>query len=258
MRYDSFIAGNSPYHRFDVRAKIIFTVLMCVSVFFAMPLYLQYTLTVLALILSLSSVGVKTTLKTLSLTLPVVIFMTLFMPLQERSGLPLVSIREFTLITHEGLMTVQVLLNRFITISVLCTLLIQTASSRDILLALRFFRLPYNASLVLSLALRFIPSFASTFSRIRDSQRLRLPNPDENEKGKGGYISLMPTFTSALVVALKSIGTTAAFLDLRGYGRNVKRSNFHRLPMGLKQFTHLAVSVILPLIFMVTLEVIYG
>ena len=178
MRYDSFIAGKSPYHRFDVRAKIIFTVLMCVFVFFSMPLCLQYTLTVIALILSLSSVGVKTTLKTLSLTLPVVIFMILFMPLQERTGLPLVSIREFTLITHEGLMTVQVLLNRFITISVLCTLLIQTASSRDILLALRFFRLPYNASLVLSLALRFIPSFASTFSRIRDSQRLRLPNPD--------------------------------------------------------------------------------
>ncbi len=258
MRYDSYIAGSSLYHRFDVRAKLIFTVLMCVSVFFKMPLCIQYTLTVLAIVLSLSSVSLKTTLRTLRLTLPVIIFMLLFMPLQERSGEPLLVIKDFTVITHEGLYMVQVLLNRFVTISILCTLLIQTSSSRDILLALRFFRLPYQAALVLSLSLRFIPSFASTFSRIRDSQRLRLPNPDDDEKGGNGYIKLMPTFTSALVVALKSISTTAAFLDLRGYGRNVKRSDFHVLPIGAKQFTHLALSVILPLIFLITLEVIYG
>ncbi|MGN0906654.1 MAG: energy-coupling factor transporter transmembrane component T family protein, partial [Bullifex sp.] len=239
-------------------AKIIFTVLMCICVFLKMPLYVQYALTLAVTVLSVVSVGMKITLRTLRLMLPVIIFMIIFMPLQERSGSPIVTLGEFTLITREGLLTVQVLLNRFITISVLCTLLIQTASSRDILLALRFFRLPYSASLVLSLALRFIPSFASTFSRIRDSQRLRLPNPDEDSKGGRGYIKLMPTFTSALVVALKSISTTAAFLDLRGYGRNVKRSDFHVLPFGVKQFTHLALSVILPLLFLITLEVIYG
>ena len=256
MQINTYIASSSFYHRFDVRAKIIFTLLMCISVFFEMPLSMHYLLIVLITLLSLISVKLKVTLHNIKLLLPVTIFMVLFMPLQERSGSVLLSYHGFTIITYEGLHIVQVLISRFYFISLICTLLLETSTSRDILLALKSFKLPNSACMVLSLALRFIPSFASTFSRIKDSQRLRLPNPESADSEKKSFTKLIPTFTSALVVALKSINTTAAALDLRGYGRKRKKSEFHSLPGGIKLFTHLAISIIIPAIFLLTLEAI--
>ena len=254
MQINTYIAGSSLYHRFDVRAKIIFTILMCILVFFDMPLAIHYTLTLLITLLSLASVKLKVTLHNIKLMLPVTIFMVIFMPLQERSGDPLLTLNNITIITKEGFYIVQVLISRFYFISMLCTLLLESSTSRDILLALKSFHLPSSACMVLSLALRFIPSFASTFSRIKDSQRLRLPNPDIEEGEKKSFTKLIPTFTSALVVALKSINTTAAALDLRGYGRERKKTEFYTLEGGVKLFTHLAISIIIPAIFLITLE----
>ena len=33
MRSDSYIPSSGPFHRFDVRAKLVFTILMMVSIF---------------------------------------------------------------------------------------------------------------------------------------------------------------------------------------------------------------------------------
>ena len=257
MQINTYIAGSSLYHRFDVRAKIIFTILMCIVVFFDMPLYVHYALILLITLLSLTTVKLKVTLHNIKLMLPVTIFMVIFMPLQERGGSALLSYRGFTIITTEGLNIVQVLISRFYFISMICTLLLESSTSRDILLALKSFHLPDSFCMVLSLALRFIPSFASTFTRIKDSQRLRLPNPDE-EGEKKSFTKLIPTFTSALVVALKSINTTAAALDLRGYGRSKNKTEFYTLEGGKKLFTHLAISIIIPAIFLITLEALHG
>ena len=254
MQINTYVASSSLYHRFDVRAKIIFTILMCILLFFDMPLKMHYILTLLVTLLSLNSVKLKVTLHNIKLMLPVTIFMIIFMPLQERSGEPFLTINNITIVTKEAFNIVQILISRFYFISMLCTLLLESATSRDILLALKSFHLPPSACMVLSLALRFIPSFASTFSRIKDSQRLRLPNPEEEENEKRLFSKLLPTFTSALVVALKSINTTAAALDLRGYGRDKKKSEFYSLGGGKKLFTHLAISIIIPAIFLLTLE----
>ena len=130
----------------------------------------------------------------------------------------------------------------------ICSLLIETTKSSEILLSLRFFRLPYSVALVLSLSLRLIPTISDTFLEIRDSQRLRLPNPGEEEKKKKKISSLLPTLTSVLVVSIKSIASTSEALELRGYGRNNKRTSYRTLKSVRKVFPHFVLSVIVPAI----------
>lgn len=249
MRSSSFIPGYGIYYRFDVRAKLIFTVLMCIASFVTMPLYIQYGLTIVLLVFSLTTVRLKATLHSLKLIAPMLLFMVIFMPLQQRSGSPLLTVKGFTLITAEGFDSFQYFALRFIFISVLFSLLLETTEERDILPALRYFHLPYSASLVLSLALRFIPEIGSVFNQIRESQRLRLPNPDDESARKKKLSSLLPTLTSTLVVVLKNIPYSAAALEMRGYGRSNRRTDFHSLRPGRDVILHFIFAVSVPILF---------
>ena len=254
MQSSSYIRGKGFYYKFDVRAKLILTILLSIASFFTMPLYLQYTLTLLALLLSFISVKVKATFHSLFLIMPMIIFMVLFMPFQQRGGESLITIKNFTLITKEGFLSFQFFTLRFVFISLLFSLLLQTTKERDILPAFRFFRLPYSASLVLSLAMRFIPEIGAVFNQIRESQRLRLPNPDDVAIKKKRLRSLLPVLISTLVVVLKDIPYSAAALEMRGYGRGNKRSDFHSLKSGSSITIQLIFSILLPLLFVILLQ----
>ena len=248
MKNSSYIALSTPYYSFDPRGKIIFTLLMCILPFLPLTWYAQSALTLFVLVLSLTQIGVKNTMRNIKVILPIMVLMTLLMPLQGRGGEVLWSIGGKAIITMGSLLSWEKIINRFLLLSLMCSLLIETTKSSDILLSLRFFRLPYSVALVLSLSLRLIPTISDTFLEIRDSQRLRLPNPGEEEKKKKKISSLLPTLTSVLVVSIKSIASTSEALELRGYGRNNKRTSYRTLKSVRKVFPHFVLSVIVPAI----------
>ena len=253
MKNSSFIALSTPYYSFDPRAKIIFTLLMCILPFLPLSWLAQCILTLIALLISFTQIGGKNTMKNIKVILPIIILMTLLMPLQGRGGEALWSIKGRVIISVGSVISWQRILNRFLLLSLMCSLLIETTKSSSILLALRCFRLPYSVALVLSLSLRLIPTISDTFLEIRDSQRLRLPNPGEEEAKKKKITSLLPTLTSVLVVSIKSIASTSEALELRGYGRNNKRTLYRSLKSVKKVFPHFVISVIVPAIIGISL-----
>ena len=184
MRNSSYIALSTPYYSFDPRAKIIFTLLMCVLPFLPLTWMAQSLLTLLVVVLSCTQIGVKNTLKNIKVILPILILMTLLMPLQGRGGEPLLTVKNVLIVSENSLYSWQKILNRFLLLSLMCSLLMETTKSSSILLSLRSFHMPYSVALVLSLSLRLIPTISDTFMEIRDSQRLRLPNPGEEEAKK--------------------------------------------------------------------------
>ena len=256
MKTSTYVALSTPYYSFDPRAKIIFTLLICFLSFLPISWMEQTALSLFALILSLRMLGVKNTLANIRLVLPILIMMTLLLPFQGRGGEVLVTIREIDVVTVGSLIAWQRIFNRFLLLSLMCSLLMETTKTSDLLLSFRFFRLPYNVALVLSLSMRLIPTIADTFSAIRDSQRLRLPNPGEEERKKGRVISsLLSTLTSVLVVSLKSISSTSCALELRGYGRNNPRSSYRKLKCVRKVFTHFILSVTVPAIIVIIMAI---
>ncbi len=253
MTTSTYVSGRGVLYRTDPRAKLLFLLLMCIWFFLPISLWGAWLVVAALVLTSLLSVGPKETRNVVLTILPMLAFMVLFMPLSERNSQALWRIGSLTVLTQGGLLQTLRLMSRFVGITFTCTLVLQTTQMADMMLALRWYRLPYKASLVVTLAFRFIPFIADSFTQIRESHKLRDPNVDEQEgKKRKGIRSkageLIPTLTSALVVALRSIPTLAMSLEHRGFGLPGKRTSYRVLPVNLRLFTDLLISFIIPLI----------
>ncbi len=248
MSINNYIYGDSFYYRFDIRAKLLFTVLMSIALFTSNSSLISLSAMLAIIVLSIISVKGKETIKGFKRLLPIIIFLFLFSPLYERAGNPLIIIKAFVLITEEGLDHAILASSKFIAISYLFFLLMETERSENIVKGLRFYRLSYNAALTISLVLRYIPYLGSLFEEIRDSMSLRL------KENKRGY-PIMPTITALTIAAVKMAPELASALEERGFGRS-GRKDYRKLKVSKTLFTHLFIGAILPLSFiMVTLKV---
>lgn len=123
MKSSSYVAGNGIYHRFDARAKGVFTVLMIV-VFFLMPdLASLYALVAAVLVLAALEIGPAKTCADIVMIAPMIAVMFIFMPLGSRDGDPLVSLASFTLVTRQALDGFLTVTGRFVGISMVCSLM---------------------------------------------------------------------------------------------------------------------------------------
>lgn len=246
MQINTYIYGTSLYHRMDIRAKLLFTILISISSFFLNSWQALIALDIFFLLLSFYSVGINETLKGFRRLLPILIFLLLFSPLQNRNGSDGIFINGFKLVTFDGLWTIVRVGARFIMISYAFMLLIETERSEMIISALEWFQLPYNVALMLSLILRYIPYLGSLYEDIRLSMALRL------KEGKRGY-PIMPTITALTVAAIKMIPNTASALEERGFGLE-GRKPIKKLANSFSSFTQILLSLILPIILILFLS----
>ena len=243
MNTSSYIHGTSLYHRYDIRGKLVFTLVYSVSVFFIHSWYGLALSALLPLSIYTISLGLKETARAFSRILPVIILLFLFLPLQDRDGAVLLSIKDAVIITREGLYRVCRLSSRFVSLSFILMLLSATERSENIIKGLRFYHLPYTLSLLFSMILRFIPYLGSLFGEIRASMSLRLT------EGKHGF-PIMPSITAFTVAAVRMIPDTAAALEERGFGRK-GRTDYSRLENKPYLFSEILFSAIFPVIFFI-------
>ncbi|MBI9094526.1 MAG: energy-coupling factor transporter transmembrane protein EcfT [Sphaerochaeta sp.] len=249
MTTNTFVAGNGFLYRMDPRAKIMSMLLICIWLFLPVTLEgLSVTVVLLILVGSVNT-GLSHTAKTFRSILPMLVFMVLFMPFNVRLGQSLITVGSFTLITQEGALQAARLGGRFIGITYACTLLFATTPMTEVMLALRWYRLPYKASLVITLSFTYIPFIADSFTQIMESHRLREGGDLEKKRSIFKRLrDLLPTLTSALVVALRSIPYLAMSLEQRGFGRSEKRTSYHSLDSYRHVFTDSVISFSIPVV----------
>ena len=211
MNVSSYVYGTSFYHRFDVRPKLFFSLVFIVEAFIVDSAVGLLLLFFLPMALMIASVGIREWWASFSRILPLLIMLVLFIPLQARDGMPILSVGGVTVVTEEGLGLVLRIISRLGGISMALMLLLLTERNEEIISGLRAFHLPYSAALTCSMILRFIPYLGQLFSEIRDSMSLRL------EEGKRGY-PILPSITALVVAAIRMIPDTASSLEERGYG----------------------------------------
>ena len=234
------------YERFDVRAKLVFTLLMTILPFTISTPGRLWLLTALVFLFSLTQDGLRKTFGSLALIASMLFFMVLFMPLSSRGGEALIMLGDFMLVSKEGFINFLMTSGRFVSISLSCSLMLHTTTRQEMLLALEWFHLPPSAAMVVTLALCFIPELSRTFTQVRESQRLRLPDPDDEDARRRPFKSVFPTLVSVMVMALRSIPQTAAAIDLRGYGRTGSKTHYKKLSFsGWTLFTHFAIGIIM-------------
>jgi energy-coupling factor transporter transmembrane protein EcfT len=238
-------------HRYDPRTKIIL-LLACLIIFF-LPLPVEYLSVYLAALvtLSVSFLGLSNTWRPLRLILPILGLVLVLTPPFHRHGPALITIRNLPILTVPGLLLALRLIVRFSGITLSFYLFVGTTDPDSLILAFRWFRIPFILTMVLSIALEYIPAILLIYNQVRDAHKLRLAGEQDRPAGvdrrdpirtsrgartkrmRRGIAELIPVLTSVIIQSVRRIPTLAMALECRGVGLKSSRTSFQMLKRGL-------------------------
>lgn len=207
MTLGQYFPGNSPIHRLDPRTKLLLTVIYIVALFLAKQLVSYAVLLVaLGVFIALSKVKLKTILRGMRPIL-IIVFITGLLNLFYTPGKTLWTWWIFR-ITEEGIWTAFFMILR-IAMLITCTFLLTYTTSpirltdglEQLLNPLKKIKVPvHELSMMMSIALRFIPTLIEETDKIMSAQKARGADFDTGnllEKARALVPLLVPLFISA-------------------------------------------------------------
>jgi energy-coupling factor transport system permease protein len=216
---DFHLPGTSFLHRTDPRARLLallgFTACFLVP---AEPLPLA-GLAVACLAMVAFALGSRQLGGLMRALAPALFFIVLLTPPFVRGGTTLLTVAGFPLVTTGGVRAAIVYLSRLSGIAAVFFALLRTLRLEELVLALRWFGVPFPAALAVTVTFRYIPFLAGTWHEVKDAHRLR-----GTRTGPG------PVLTAVMVKAVKTIPTLAMALESRGFGRTGHRTSLVALP----------------------------
>lgn len=232
----SYIPKNSVLHRLDPRIKLLMCIAYVVLIFLVNSLPTAiWLLLVLLLAIKVSKIGLDKYWRGIK-PLFFVIMITVIFQILFSSGGQMYWHWGIISITHDGLINSLIIFYRFIVIIVASTVLTATTPTFQIADALAWLmqplakiKVPVNQiTLMLSIALRFIPTIMDETSKIMKAQRSRGMNFNE-----GSLITrlhhLVPILIPLFVNSFKRAEELATAMEARGYDPTAPRSHYHRL-----------------------------
>ena len=230
-----YFPGNSPIHRLDPRAKLGALILYIVALFLC-KWFISYALifAVVILVTAISTVKLKALLRDLKPILILLIF-TAVLNMLYTPGRELVSFWIFT-ITYEGILHAFFMVIR-IMLLISCTFLLTYTTSplaltdglEGLLSPLKKIKVPvHELAMMMSIALRFIPTLIEETDKIMSAQRARGADFDTGnllQKAKALIPLLVPLFISAF----RRADELATAMECRCYHGGVGRTRMNKL-----------------------------
>jgi energy-coupling factor transport system permease protein len=245
---DFYRPGHSFLHRFDPRAKLLLLVPLFVCFFLPAPPWVLVPFAGALMIVTAIALGYRELLPPLRAIALVLVFICLLTPPFHRGGSGVLTLFGIVFLTSDGLRETLIMLLRFLGITFGFFAVVRTVSLDDLVLSLRWFGLPYTFCLVVIVALRTMPSLASTWHNVLDAHRLR-SGPPETRGKKRIVETYLPVLTSLLIEAVKGIPVLAMALESRGFGRRNQRTVYAELKKGWHLVGDMAVCLVLTLVF---------
>ncbi len=234
-----YFPGNSPIHRLDPRTKLIGVVCYIVALFLS-KWWITYAIMFLVLILAIkiSTIAPKAIIKGMRPVVIILIFTGVLNMLYYPGEHTFVSFWVFTIslegIIHAFLMIVRIML------LISCTFLLTYTTSplsltdglESLLRPLKKIKVPvHELSMMMSIALRFIPTLIEETDKIMSAQRARGADFDTGnlfQKAK----SLIPLLVPLFISAFRRADELATAMESRCYhggeGRTrMKQLRFH-------------------------------
>ena len=248
-----YFPGNSPIHRLDPRAKLVALILYIVALFMA-KWFVTYAvlLAVLVLVTAVSTVKPKSLLRGMKPILILLIF-TGVLNMFYTPGRELVSFWIFT-ITYEGILHAFFMVIRIVML-ITCTFLLTYTTSplaltdglEGLLSPLKKIKIPvHELAMMMSIALRFIPTLIEETDKIMSAQRARGADFDTGnliQKAKALIPLLVPLFISAF----RRADELSTAMECRCYHGGTGRTRMNklrfRLSDGLFMLAALAICV---------------
>lgn len=244
--------GNSLLHRMDPRFKILFTVLFLVMLFCSDTLAgVLISLTFVLAIYLVARIPLSMLFKSLKPVLPIILLMLLF-NIFFYSGKTVLFQWGFFKLTAEGLKMSGLMIFRIVAIIAGTAMLTYTTSSIELTDALESLfsplkRLHFPVSelaMMMSIALRFIPTLIEETQKIMAAQKARGADFES-----GNLIAraraLLPILIPLFVSAIKRAGELATAMESRCYHNGEGRTRLKQLKSAPRDYVSLSVMLLL-------------
>ena len=258
-----YFPGNSLLHRFDPRSKILFTVLFIAAIFLCKGL-VSYgiTLLILLMMIGISKVQPRVFLKGMKPVVFIVVC-TAILNLFYTSGTVLWS-WGILKITEEGIWKAGFMVLRILML-IACTLLLTYTTSpilltdglEKLLRSLKKLNFPvHELSMMMSIALRFIPTLIQETDKIISAQKARGADFDSGnliQKAKALIPILIPLFISSF----RRAEELAIAMECRCYHGDEGRTSLRQLRYAGRDYGLIVFSIAL-CAGIVVLRVVFG
>lgn len=256
-----YFPGNSIIHKVDPRVKIILMIVMLSLVFLASNYisFLIITLSVVSAII-MSRINLKTYLKSMKFILFIILFTSVLNVFYVK-GLPLFTIGPI-IITKEGLNNSAFVAIRLIMLILISSLLTFTTSPNDLTDALERLMKPlgifkiktHELAMMMTIALRFVPTLLEETNKIIDAQKARGANMDS-----GNIInrirSLIPILVPLFISSFRRAYDLALAMECRCYNGGTGRTRMKILH--IKWLDIMLILFVIIIILMVLLSNVY-
>lgn len=235
-----YYPSNSPVHRLDARVKLLLTLLFVISIFFIKTYFgFMLTLAVLLIVILLARLPIMSVLKSVRGILFIVVFTAV---------INLFFIKEGEVLVHSGIImitktgvhtTVKMVLRLVLLISgasllSLTTTPVELADGLESLMApLKLIKVPVrDIAMIMSIALRFIPTLFEETNKIISAQKARGASFDTGDIFARAK-ALLPVLIPLFVNSFRRADELAFAMDARCYNATDKRTKMKKAKLGI-------------------------
>lgn len=240
VAFGQYYPSNSPVHKLDARVKLLLTILFIVAIFFIKTYFgFMLTLAVLLTVILLARLPIVSVLKSVRGILFIVFFTAVINLFFIKDGEVLVQ-SGIIMITKTGVhTTIKMVLRLVLLISgasllSLTTTPVQLADGMESLMSpLKLIKIPVrDIAMIMSIALRFIPTLFEETNKIIAAQKARGASFDT-----GGLLarakSLIPVLIPLFVNSFRRADELAFAMDARCYNATDKRTKMKKATLGI-------------------------
>ena len=242
---------DSVVHKMDPRSKIMIMLFLMGAIFIPAGV-LGYVIIGIFILLSLylSKLNIKYALRTMKPMLWMLAFLLVINLLVIKTGTPLFSIKGFIIYSDAVNQTLYIVV-RLMLMVIITTVLTATTKPLDLTLGIEKLLKPFEKigvpahiiAMMISIALRFIPTLIEETQRIMNAQASRgvdLENGSIKEKIMAILSLIVPLFVSAFDRA----DQLANAMEARGYDPSRKRTRYKVLKMQTIDYASMILSVV--------------
>lgn len=242
---------DSVVHKMDPRSKIMIMLFLMVAIFIPAGV-LGYVIIGIFILLSLylSKLNIKYALRTMKPMLWMMAFLLVINLLVIKTGTPLFSIKGFIIYSDAVNQTLYIVV-RLMLMIIITTVLTATTKPLDLTLGIEKLLKPFEKigvpahiiAMMISIALRFIPTLIEETQRIMNAQASRGVDL-ENGSIKEKFMAILSLIVPLFVSAFDRADQLANAMEARGYDPSRKRTRYKVLKMQTIDYASMILSVV--------------
>jgi energy-coupling factor transport system permease protein len=247
-----FFPGNSFLHKLDARAKIIACFILIIFIFICKN-FASMGLMLLSVCIAyaLSKLSPKLMLKSLKPLLPIILLTSVLQLYYNNTGEILWEYKKLS-ITYGGIFTAIFIAVRIVALLVISSLLTYTTSPTDLtdaieklLSPLKVFKIDIHTfAMMMTIALRFIPTLIDEIDRIMSAQKARGANFESGNLLKR-IKALFPIFIPLIISSFKRAFELADAMSCRCYVGGKGRTRMRKMQFTFRDAVAIIFTIII-------------